>query len=139
MGKGIVKKHFLALTGAQSYLTVCYNQQIALQSYMEQVKASIFLGEISTDGHSPMKFICNDGNVYYCKYRVSHKTEELDCLIYEVICHNLLKFLGIPTPDIALVELLDGTFSSKELTRNKNFAKPGVICFGSKEIKILIL
>ena len=71
---------------------------------MKQVKASIFLREIPTDGHSPMKFVCSDNNVYYCKYRVNYKSEELDCLIYEVICHNLLKSLGIPTPDIALVE-----------------------------------
>ena len=102
---------------------------------MKQVKASIFLGEIPTDGHSPMKFVCSNNNVYYCKYRVNYKLEELDCLIYEVVCHNLLKSLGIPTPDIALVELLEGTFSSKDLVKNKSFAKPGIICFGSKEVK----
>ena len=102
---------------------------------MELLKANIFLEEISTDGHSPMKFICSDSNIYYCKYRVNHKLEELDCLIYEVVCHNLLKLLNIPTPDIALIELLEGTFSEKNLARNRSFAKPGVLCFGSKEIK----
>jgi hypothetical protein len=102
---------------------------------MKQLQATIFLKEIQTDGHSPMKFICSDHQVYYCKYRVNHKLEELDCLIYEVVCHHLLSSLAIPTPDIAIVELLEGTFSVRDLKKNRGFAKPGILTFGSKEIK----
>lgn len=81
---------------------------------MKQLQATIFLKELQTDGHSPMKFICSDNHVYYCKYLVNHKLEELDCLDYEVVCHHLLNSFEIPTPDIALVELLEGTFSVKD-------------------------
>ena len=52
---------------------------------MVRTKTHIFLEEIKTDGHSPMKFLCLDGEIYFCKYRVSPKLEELDCLVYEVI------------------------------------------------------
>jgi hypothetical protein len=95
------------------------------------------LKEIETDGHSPMKFLCNDGNVYYCKYRSgkSYKDKEIDCLAYEIVCTHLLKKLEIPTPEIALVKLTEGSFDSKDLKANKRYAKPNIICFGSKEVK----
>jgi len=102
---------------------------------MKKIKAIVFIEEIPTDGHSPMKFLCNDGEIYYCKYRVSAKKEELDCLIYEVIGHFLLKSLAIPTPDIALVELIEGVFEKKDIPLNHKYAKPSVICFGSREVK----
>jgi hypothetical protein len=102
---------------------------------MKTVKTIVFIEEIPTDGHSPMKFICNDGQVYFCKYRLTSKIEELDCLIYEVIGHFLLKSLDIPTPDIALVELIERVFTKKDIPRNCKYAKPLTICFGSKEVK----
>ncbi len=95
------------------------------------------LKETETDGHSPMKFLCNDGNVYYCKYRSgkSFKEQEIDCLAYEIVCHFLLQHLGIPTPNIALVQLSEGSYDVKDLKANKRHAKPGIVCFGSKEVK----
>jgi hypothetical protein len=45
-----------------------------------------------------------------------------------------LKHLGIPTPNIALIELTKNSFDPKNLKRNKLYAKPGVICFGSQHI-----
>ena len=98
-------------------------------------KTLIFLEEIETDGHSPMKFLCSDGEIYYCKYRVSPKLEELDCLVYEVICSNLANFFSIPTPEIALVELTTNCFTVKDIPRNKKYAKVGCFCFGSKDIR----
>ncbi len=81
-----------------------------------------------------MKFLCDDGKLYYCKYRVSRKLEEKDCLIYEVLAHNLLISLAVPTPAIALVELVAESFAQNDLSRNRPFAKPGVICFGSQYV-----
>ena len=99
------------------------------------IKTLIILEEIETDGHSPMKFLCSDGEIYYCKYRVSSKIEELDCLIYEVICSRLANFFSIPTPEIAIVELAPNCFTMKDIPRNKKYAKVGQFCFGSKDIK----
>lgn len=92
------------------------------------------IAEEKTDGHSPMKFLCSDDQIYYCKYRVTPKKEETDFLVYEIICHYLLKHFNIPTPEIALVELTKNSFDPRQLIRNKFYAKPGVITFGSKII-----
>lgn len=97
-------------------------------------KTVTLIEEIPTDGHSPLKFLCADDDIYYCKYRVNPKEVELDCLIYEVICNALLTELGIPTPEIALVEIIKGTYNRKDLNKNK-YIYPGVICFGSKELE----
>ncbi len=102
---------------------------------MKTVKTIVFIEEIPTDGHSPMKFICDDGQVYYCKYRLTSKREELDCLIYEVVSNFLLNALSIPTPEIALVELIEGVFNKKDIPRNQKYAQPSVVCFGSQEVK----
>lgn len=91
--------------------------------------------EIPTDGHSPLKFICNDGEIYFCKYRVSQKEVEIDCLVYEVVCSLLLKALGIPTPEIAFVQVTENSYNKDDLNKNRLFIKPGVICFGSNELK----
>lgn len=95
--------------------------------------------EIPTDGHSPMKFLCDDGNHYYCKYRTQLSKEEFDCLVYELICHFLLKKLNIPTPDIALVVVEKDTYDIKKLSANKRYIKPGITCFASKEALNTIL
>jgi hypothetical protein len=87
---------------------------------MKTVRTIVFIEEIPTDGHSPMKFLCDDGQIYYCKYRLTSKREELDCLIYEVVNHFLLKALSIPTPEIALVELVEGVLVRKIFPEIKN-------------------
>jgi hypothetical protein len=89
--------------------------------------------EVETDGHSPMYFLCDDGNYYYCKYRTQFKHEELDCLVYEIVCQFLLKRLHIPTPDIALAVIEKGSYEPKKLHKNKRYVHPGITCFGSKE------
>lgn len=98
-------------------------------------KTVSLIEEIPTDGHSPMKFMCNDSDIYYCKYRVSFKEQEIDCLIYEVICSLLLQKLNLPTPEIALVEITENSYLNEDLKRNRSFISPGVICFGSKDLK----
>lgn len=103
---------------------------------IEHVNTVTLLEELKTDGHSPMKFLCDDGYVYFCKYRSGHSfnAREIDFLVYEVICHFLLRELEIPTPEIAFVELVKNSFDPRDIPFNKRYAKPGTICFGSKEI-----
>ncbi len=98
---------------------------------LKHITSEFLIGEEETDGHSPMKFLCSDDEIYYCKYRVTSKKDELDLLVYEIVCHYLCEHLGIPTPQIALVELTKDSFEPKDIPRNKLYAKPGVICFGS--------
>lgn len=102
-------------------------------------RTTVFLiEEIPTDGHSPLKFICDDGANYFCKYRVNTKKVELDCLIYEVVCSVLLRHLKVPTPEIALIEVTKGSYDRKHL-KNNRYITAGVICFGSKELKNSLL
>jgi len=103
---------------------------------IKKVNTITLLEEIPTDGHSPMKFLCDDGRIYYCKYRSGHslKAEEIDFLAYEIICHFLLRYLQLPTPEIALVKLQKDSFASADLRVNKKYAKPDILCFGSQEI-----
>lgn len=99
------------------------------------VHTQFLLEEKDTDGHSPMYFLCDDGNYYYCKYRTQFKKEELDCLVYEMICTLLLQKLNIPTPDIALAVIEKDSYDAKKLKANKRYIKPGIICFASREAK----
>lgn len=104
--------------------------------FLPQVSTTSFVEEIPTDGHSPLKFFVDENNdVYFCKYRITNKDQELTCLIYEVVCTFLLKHLEIPTPDIALVEITPESFDKKALRRNKKYLKGGEISFGSKEVQ----
>ncbi|MGB3588324.1 MAG: HipA family kinase, partial [Tunicatimonas sp.] len=104
------------------------------------VHTQYFVEELETDGHAPMKFYCDDGQLYYCKYRLNLKKEiELDFLIYEVVAHELLQWLNIPTPTIAFVAVTEGSFDRNQLRRNKSHCEAGIICFGSQEVLSRIL
>lgn len=93
------------------------------------------LEECRTDGHAPMKFICSDGNIYYCKYRLNAKPDrELDCLFYEWVSVALLKYFNIPVPNARFVEVVEGSFDKKDLSRNNAYCRPGVVCFGSQQL-----
>ena len=103
---------------------------------MKQVETKILIEELETDGHSPMKFICSDGTIYYVKYLSgkSFNKNEINCLVFEMICTALLKRLHIPVPDQALVTIDANSFAPGQLVINKRNAKDGVIAWGSKEI-----
>jgi hypothetical protein len=104
---------------------------------IQNVNTVTLLEEIPTDGHSPMKFLCDDDLVYYCKYRSGHSlnNQEIDFLVYEAVCHYLLKHFDIPTPEIACVTLQKDSYDPAHLRVNKKYAKPGIVCFGSQEIE----
>lgn len=104
---------------------------------MQTLKTLTLIEEIGTDGHSPLKFLCDDLEVYYAKYRsgVSLKVEEIDCLFYEMVCKKLLDALKIPTPDLAIIEIAANSFRKEQLNRHKRFCKVGALYLGSKEIE----
>jgi hypothetical protein len=98
------------------------------------VHTELLIKEMETDGHAPLKFLCDDGNTYFCKYRITMNKEEMDCLAYEVVAHFLLKELKIPTPEIALVKITDDTLNKELIVKNRRL-QANDICFGSKEIR----
>ncbi len=103
---------------------------------MKKVETKILIEELETDGHSPMKFICSDGAVYYVKYRSGKSMDknEINCLVFEMVCSALLKRLHIPVPEQALVTIKANSFVPEQLITNRRYAKDGVIAWGSKEI-----
>lgn len=103
---------------------------------MKAVESKILIEEIDTDGHSPMKFICSDGFVYFAKYRSgkSLNKREINCLVFEMVCTRLLEDLGIPVPNQALVTINENSIVEGQLKVNKKYVKHGVIAWGSQEI-----
>lgn len=77
--------------------------------------------------------------IVYCKYRTQYSKEELDCLVYEIVCYFLLKKLNIPTPDIAFAVIEKDSYDTKKLHKNKRYVRPGIICFASKEAANTVL
>lgn len=100
---------------------------------IQSVNTELLLEEIETDGHAPLKFLCDNNKIYYCKYLNAFDRRELNLLAYEVIASHLLNQLSIPTPNVALVNITDGTLNKKKIHFNRRL-KVGNICFGSQEI-----
>lgn len=92
---------------------------------------------METDGHSPLKFICDDGAVYYVKYRSGKSFDkyEIHCLVFEMICTRLLQRFHIPVPDQALVRIAEDSYVPGQVIANKRYIKHGIIGWGSKEIE----
>lgn len=103
---------------------------------MKKVESKILIEELETDGHSPMKFICADGRLYYVKYRSGKSLDknEINCLVFEMICTRILQRLHIPVPDHALVTIAENSYAPGQLITNKKYIKPGIIAWGSMEI-----
>jgi hypothetical protein len=103
---------------------------------LKQVETKILIEELETDGHSPMKFICSDGEVYYVKYRSGKSLDrnEINCLVFEMVCTRFLQRLHIPVPEQALVTINANSYAPGQLVSNKKYTKGGIIAWGSKEI-----
>ncbi|RXG18399.1 hypothetical protein DSM03_1011081 [Leeuwenhoekiella aestuarii] len=97
------------------------------------INTELLLEEIQTDGHAPLKFLCDNNKIYYCKYLNAFNKHELNLLAYEMISSHLLKRLSIPTPEVALVKVARGTLNKYKIRYNRRL-KEGNICFGSQEI-----
>lgn len=103
---------------------------------MKKVETILLIEELQTDGHSPMKFICSDGSMYFVKYRSGKSLDknEINCLVFEMVCTKLLQQLTIPVPDQALVTIVENSYFPQQLVTNRKYTKDGVIAWGSKEI-----
>lgn len=101
---------------------------------IQTINTELLLEEIETDGHAPLKFLCDNNKIYYCKYLNAFDKRELNLLAYEMVASYLLNKLSIPTPIVALVNIMDGTLNKKKIHFNRRL-KVGNICFGSQEIK----
>lgn len=102
---------------------------------IETVTTFNLIEEYSHTNSAPMKFMCttlNGYEVYFVKYVLGE--EEFDFLVYELVCQRLANHFDINTPDIALVNVSPDSFNYEQLKRNKNYFKPGVVAFGSKEV-----
>jgi hypothetical protein len=97
----------------------------------------MLITEMETDGHSPLMFICDDGAVYYVKYRSGKSFDkyEIHCLVFEMLCTRLLQRFHIPVPEQALVRIAEDSYVPNQLIANKRYVKPGIIGWGSKEIE----
>ena len=109
-----------------------FSQLVSLD--LKTIHTELLLEEVQTDGHAPLKFICDTGEIYFCKYLKTISRAELNCLAYEITANYLLKYLDIPTPEIALVEISSDTLNKEKIRYNRRLST-GKICFGSREVK----
>jgi hypothetical protein len=96
---------------------------------MNKIESRILIEELDTDGHSPMKFICSDGSMYFVKYRSGKSLDknEINCLVFEIVCTSLLQQLNVPVPEQALVTINENSYAPGQLVVNKKYIKQGVI------------
>lgn len=98
-----------------------------------RVATQYLIKEEETDGHSPLRFVCDNDAIYFSKYLVSFDKNEINCLAYEVVAHYLLKELNLLTPDIALVQVAEGTLTPNKIIKNRRL-RINDICFGSRNL-----
>jgi hypothetical protein len=99
----------------------------------EKVNTLFTIKEMTTEGHAPVLFHCDNGENYFCKYRTQINKDEINCLAYEFVCTALLIHLDLPTPEVAFVKILPETLDKKIIVKNKRM-REGMTVFGSKEI-----
>lgn len=93
--------------------------------------------ECPTDGHSPLYCMRHDYHNYFVKYRSGNSLDpyEINCLMAEWICNQLLQILAIPTAELALITLAEHSNLESVIRINKRYLKPGIIALGSRELK----
>ena len=92
-------------------------------------KAISIIKEIPTEGHSPLLVLADD----YKKYIVKTTRGRLPdyYLINEFLCHQLLNYWEIPTPEIVAISI-DKTILPDNLSHFNKASYFDNICFGSK-------
>jgi hypothetical protein len=103
---------------------------------IQTVDTFSFRSENTFTSSYPMLFTCKGSEGfanYFVKY-IQNKSE-FDCLVYEILCQKLAIYFTIHTPEIALVRIVQDSFDPNRLVKNKLYLGPGIIAFGSKEVK----
>ena len=94
---------------------------------MRIVKTERFIEQIMT-GSLPCKFECSDGETYFIKHIGNNPRH----VINEFIGAKILQFLDLPTPEIALVEVVLDALDGEVFAYNR---VPNGFAFGSKQIQ----
>ena len=94
---------------------------------MRRVKTERFIRQMETQGSVPSIFECSDGETYYIKHIGNNRLH----VINELIGASLLQFLDLPTPEMALVEVVPETVIDEKFDRKP----PQGLAFGSRQLK----
>ena len=95
------------------------------------VHALTVLEKLPTTGSEPMLVLGDDAHAYYVKN--DGQTRPAWSMVNETLCHYLLRLWGIPTPDIALVQVAGNLLDDKHWKRHPKAAYK-TPAFGSKQI-----
>ncbi len=91
---------------------------------MKRVRTERFISQLPTAGSVPCLFECSDGETYYVKHTGNGRTQ----VINELLGAKLLKLLDLPTPEVALVEIVPETIDGISFLRKT----PEGLGFGSQ-------
>ena len=94
---------------------------------MRRVKTERFIKQMDTSGSMPCVFECSDDETYYIKHISNNRLH----VINELIGSSLLQLLEVPTPEIALVEVVPETIEDEKIYRKP----PQGLAFGSRQLK----
>ncbi|ABL64940.1 HipA family kinase [Chlorobium phaeobacteroides] len=94
---------------------------------MRRVKTERFIEQISTNGSVPCRFECSDGATYFVKHYGNNRLH----VINELIGSLLLQLLELPTPEIALVEVVPESIEGLNFDRKA----PCGVAFGSRQLQ----
>lgn len=97
---------------------------------IQSLKTETLVRELNEHASAPLHFKCDGGVDCYVKY-ILDTPADYDNLAYEWLGSFLAAHFGIATPQIAAVEIIEGSFDAAKLGRNKKHLKHGAICFGS--------
>lgn len=91
---------------------------------MKRVRTERFISQLATAGSVPCLFECSDGESYYVKHPGNGRTQ----VINELLGAKLLEHLDLPTPEVALVEIVPETIEGERFERKP----PEGLGFGSQ-------
>jgi len=91
---------------------------------MRRVKTERFVEQLDTQGSVPCLFECSDGETYYVKHIGNNRLH----VINEFLGAKLLELLELPTPEVALVEIVPETIEGVSFLRKT----PEGVGFGSQ-------
>jgi hypothetical protein len=93
---------------------------------MRRVKTERFIKQLDTQGSVPCIFECSDGETYYVKHIGSNRMH----VINELLGAKLLEHLGIPTPEVVLIEIVPDVIEGVRFERTT----PEGLGFGSRKL-----
>jgi len=93
---------------------------------MRRVRTERFIKQLDTQGSVPCIFECSDGEIYYFKHFGNNRLH----VINELLGAKLLELLGLPTPEVALIEIVPDIIEGVCFERKT----PEGLGFGSRKL-----